>query len=273
MFVYTTALVNRGSVKEGEHILKIASELSVVVKSPIMSSRIEARIAEVECRLRQYDKSLKSLGDAEQHLIDSAQEEAKGPDGIEIVRIKGDLFAKQEMAAEAGEMFDIAMSNVQGLELVFNANEALIPSPRKLRASINSALSSMANSRSTPSRKKAGKAREADAEGDGQEVVLPDSIKHVLRQQAWLLREAGFPEDSEEVLAQIKAFCASGTSEVSLGYRCQSERRLILTFLGGRSLPGRSDGSTRGVHPFQNGSLDVVLDRIEWVCIQRLRMR
>ena len=125
-----------------------------------------------------------------------------GPDGVEINRIKGDLYARQDMIAEAGEMFDNATQAVQGFDAVFNATEALVASPRKMRAS----LSALANG--------LGKSKGKDG-GPGGEVVLPLSLARVLRQQAWLLREAGFEEDSEQVLDQIKTMTAGG-SDVSI---------------------------------------------------------
>lgn len=213
MLHYTAELLHRGSVKDGEYVLKVAADLSTIVKAPVMASRIQARMAEIKCRMKQYETSLQTINEAESGLVDMADDRALGPSGVELVRIKGDVYAKQDMTAEAGEMFEQAMSSVQGLEAVFNTNEALMPSPKKLRASINSVLSTMASSRSTPSRKKALTTVAAHVQSN--EVVLPDAVKHVLRQQAWLLREAGFPEDSEEVLAQIKAFYPGEQSEVS----------------------------------------------------------
>ena len=161
-----------------------------------MMSRIGAQLAELQSRLNNFEASLTKLIAAE---ADVGAAEMSGPDGVEINRIKGDLYARQEMIEEAGEMFDNATRAVQGLDAVFNAGEALVPSPRKLRASL-SALTAVK-----------GKGKEG---GGLKDIVLPLSLARVLRQQAWLMREAGFEEDSEQILEQIKALSAGG-SDVS----------------------------------------------------------
>jgi hypothetical protein len=47
---------------------------------------------------------------------------------IDIKRIQGDVYSKQEMAEEAGAMFDGACQEVTGLEAVFTTIEAILPS-------------------------------------------------------------------------------------------------------------------------------------------------
>jgi separase len=194
---HVSLLANRGSVKEVEYYLRISKEVATIVRAPIMLSRVGAQMAELQSRLNKFEASLSKLAAAE---ADVGAAEMSGPDGVEINRIKGDLYARQEMLAEAGEMFDNATRAVQGLDAVFNASEALIPSPRKLRASLL-ALTAV-------------KGKRKDGEGLG-EMVLPLSLARVLRQQAWLLREAGFEDDSEQILEQIKALTA-GESDVSV---------------------------------------------------------
>lgn len=142
---------------------------------------------------------------------------APGPDQFEITRIRGDVFAKTEMVAEAGEMFDAAQLSVQTLEKIFNENEALIPSPRKLRASINAMTASVSRAaRAVKGDKSKTDAQPSTVATDGDmEVVLLEQLKKVWRQQAWLLRESGFPEDSEDILQQIKNLTLDGEATVS----------------------------------------------------------
>lgn len=49
-----------------------------------------------------------------------------GPDGIEMKRIQGDVFAKQEMIQEAGEVLETADRELLGLDEVFVTQEALV---------------------------------------------------------------------------------------------------------------------------------------------------
>jgi len=198
---YTSLLANRGSVKEVDYYLRVSTEVASIVRSPIILSRVGAQSAELQARLNQFEASLTKLSAAE---AEAGTADMSGPDGVEINRIKGDLYARQEMIEEAGEMFDNATRAVQGLDAIFNASEALVPSPRKLRASLSALTAANGN---------AGKGKGKEVEAGG-EMVLPLSLARVLRQQAWLMREAGFEEDSEQILEQIKALTAGG-SDVS----------------------------------------------------------
>ena len=64
LFVYSSALANRGSVAEADYFLQRANEMAKVVKSANMSARASAGMAELKYRLRKYDESIKNLKDA-----------------------------------------------------------------------------------------------------------------------------------------------------------------------------------------------------------------
>lgn len=51
-----------------------------------------------------------------------------GPDAIDIKRIQGDVFSRQEMIEEAGQIFEITTKELVGLDEAFVATEALVPS-------------------------------------------------------------------------------------------------------------------------------------------------
>jgi len=139
---------------------------------------------------------------------EDASDSVERMDQVDVDRIKGDIFAKQEMIEQAGEMLESAMRGVWELNGLFEKGEALMPSPRKLRESLSALRESVTNSRVS-----AGQAGGADA---GQtEMVLPAALAQVLRQQAWLLRDAGLAEDSEEILAQIQQL-TGGNEKVGL---------------------------------------------------------
>jgi hypothetical protein len=64
--------------------------------------------------------------------------QTEGPDAIDIKRIKGEVFSRQQMVQEAGEIFETTGKEIVGLDAIFMAAEALIPSsvpyiqPRRL---------------------------------------------------------------------------------------------------------------------------------------------
>ena len=217
---------------EAEFYLKNAREIAEVLRSSVLTARADAKSAELHARMRQYETSLKTLdhasyslqaastststgdqSDGGQPTTPSEVEPAlDGPDSFEITRIRGDVFAKTEMVAEAGEMFDLALVSVQTLEKGFNESESLIPTPKKLRASINAMTASISRAVRSKSTRSDG---ESQAVADGRmEVVLLEQLKKVWRQQAWLLREAGFLEDSEDILRQIRNLTLGGEAKV-----------------------------------------------------------
>lgn len=51
-----------------------------------------------------------------------------GPDAIDIKRIQGDVFSRQEMIEEAGQIFEITGKELVGLDEAFVATEALVQS-------------------------------------------------------------------------------------------------------------------------------------------------
>ena len=126
---YTLTLVrclaNRGSVKDAEYFLRIASGVAGEMKSPIMVGRINSATAELQARLQEYEASFNTLGEVTEAITAN---EGIGPDVVEVQRIQGDIFSRQEMAAEAGQMFDGAVRGVQGFDAALAAAEALVPS-------------------------------------------------------------------------------------------------------------------------------------------------
>jgi hypothetical protein len=46
---------------------------------------------------------------------------------FDLQRAKGDLLARQEMAAEANEVFEAASRGIHGLDTVLSAADALLP--------------------------------------------------------------------------------------------------------------------------------------------------
>ncbi|WVF72384.1 hypothetical protein IAT40_007199 [Kwoniella sp. CBS 6097] len=187
-----TAFAYRGSVRDAEYFLKISSGVADAVRSQVLAARIGAREADLLFRLRRWEETGEKLEAAAGSL-----NMVEGPDMIDLNRLKGDLYSRTEMVEEAGEVFESTSKEIAGLDAVFTAAEAVIVSPRKnalLAASTNSVRASL-----TPSKTAQG----------GKEPLLPVVLAHVLRQHAWLLREAGSKEECELLLAQLRALSSS----------------------------------------------------------------
>nr|XP_031857742.1 uncharacterized protein CI109_006837 [Kwoniella shandongensis]KAA5524814.1 hypothetical protein CI109_006837 [Kwoniella shandongensis] len=190
-----SAFANRGSVKDCEYFLKLAGSVCIAVKSGGMDARVGAREAEILFRLRKYEEVEERLQKAAEHLS-----LADGPDAIDLRRIQGDLLSRQEMIEEAHQIFESTSNDIKGLDEVFVAAEAMLPTPKK--NALLAASTSSIRAGATP-RKSVG----------GKEPLLPVALAHILRQHAWLLREAGGREESEALLAQIKNLPSSSMAK------------------------------------------------------------
>ena len=116
----------RGSTPEAEYMLSVSGQVAEAVRSQIYSSRVAAQQAEMLFRRRQFDGAEMKLEEAvEMCPLD------EGPDMVEIKRVRGDLLARLQMVKEARHILTTASKDVHGLDAVFNAAEALLPSPRK----------------------------------------------------------------------------------------------------------------------------------------------
>ncbi|KAL1407397.1 separin protein [Vanrija albida] len=167
-FELALALARRGSIKECEYYLQQARYMAPTVRSSIYTSRVESHSAEVESRKLRFEHSAEHL----QQAIDALAIE-DGVDAVNLMRVKGELLSKQQEPGEADELFLAAVESLTGLDNEFGASEARMPMSR--RGSISAF----------------------------KEPLFPVALGHVLRQRAWLLREAGCIEEYEAVLQQL----------------------------------------------------------------------
>lgn len=179
-FELALTLARRGSVKECEYYLQQARSMAPTVRSSIYTSRVESHTAEVESRKLRFEHSAEHL----QQAIDALAIE-DGVDAVNLMRVKGELLSKQQEPGEADEMFMAAVDSLTGLDTEFGASEARMPSSR--RGSISAF----------------------------KEPLFPVALGHVLRQRAWLLREAGCIEEYEAVLQQLELVPKGPGSKVS----------------------------------------------------------
>nr|XP_018264106.1 uncharacterized protein I303_03986 [Kwoniella dejecticola CBS 10117]OBR86264.1 hypothetical protein I303_03986 [Kwoniella dejecticola CBS 10117] len=174
----SNAFAYRGTVKDCEYFLKLAAGIAEVVKSDIMQARIESKQAELYFRMRKFEQMGEKLESA-----NTALNTIEGPDMVDLNVLKGDLYSRTEMLEEAEQVFQATSKDIEGLDRVFVANEAVLPTVR----------ASLTNSKL----------------GKGKEPLLPAALAHILRQYAWLLKEAGSKQECEELLQQIRSLPSS----------------------------------------------------------------
>ena len=151
----------RGSIPEAEYMLNVSEQVAEGVRSTVYASRVAVRRAELLFRRRQFDEAEQKLEEAvELCPLD------EGPDMVEIKRVRGDLLVKLRMVKEARQILTTASKDVHGLDAVFVATEALLPSPKKL--AVSSALPAKALVSSNARTK---------------EPLLPIALAHILERQ------------------------------------------------------------------------------------------
>ncbi|WVQ70354.1 uncharacterized protein L199_008581 [Kwoniella botswanensis] len=175
----SNAFAYRGTVRDCEYFLRIAGGVAGAVRSDVISARVGAKEAELNFRMKKWEVVGEKLEGAA-----SALNAIEGPDMIDLNVLKGDLYSRTEMIEQAEQVFQSTSKEIEGLDRVFVANEAVLPTVR----------ASLTASRPTQ---------------QGKEPLLPSALGHVLRQYAWLLKEAGSKEECEELLCQIKSLPAS----------------------------------------------------------------
>ena len=151
----------RGSIPEAEYMLNVSGQVAEGVRSTVYASRVAAQRAELLFRRRQFDEAEQKLEEAvELCPLDD------GPDMLEIKRVRGDLLVKLRMIKEARQILTTASKDVQGLDAVFVAAEALLPSPGKV--GVSTTFPAKASVSSTSRTK---------------EPLLPIALAHILKRQ------------------------------------------------------------------------------------------
>lgn len=133
----------------------------------IRSSSLSARVSAHSAEL---ESRRLHFDTAAEQITSGAEFAIEGPDAVELMRVQGELLSRQHENAEADEMFIRAVNDIVGLDGQFTTAESW-PSPVK----------------------------EA-----GVEPLFPNALGHLLRQRAWLLKEAGCSDEYSEVLGQLQ---------------------------------------------------------------------
>lgn len=121
-FDVSLALARQGSVKECEYYLLQARNMVASVRSSTLDARTASRTAEFETRRLRFDKTVEQIDHASSVLT------VDGPDVVDIQRIKGELYLRQQEAPAADEQFANAVERLVGLDKVFMSAESRMPS-------------------------------------------------------------------------------------------------------------------------------------------------
>ena len=163
------ALAQRGTVKESEYYLGQAKGMVPAIRSTALDARVSAQTAALEARKAKFESSADNLRHASEVLAVN-----DGPDAIELKRLRGELYSRQQAAPEAEEFFSKAIDALTNLDEEFKTAEAHTTSPKK---EIKSPI---------------------------KEPLLPRALGGILRQRAWILREAGEVEEYQNVMQQLE---------------------------------------------------------------------
>jgi hypothetical protein len=135
------AYAQRGSAKEAIYYLSLADATARAVRSSAGIARAATKGATLQTRMQKLELAQTKIGEASTaltlvsvsyHDLNTRREtywsQTEGPDMFDLQRVKGDLLARQEMAEEANEVFEAASRGIHGLDTVFSAADALLPS-------------------------------------------------------------------------------------------------------------------------------------------------
>ena len=199
-------LASRGSINDCEFYLRQVAQVASTVKSSVYIARTAARSADLRYRMRRLEESTNKLGEASTALSSS-----RGPDSVDVERIRGDLFIRQDLTDEASGAFDLALEGISGLSEEFATIENIIASPErqtlKLSTSVNQLSSSMGALRLS---------------GSSNEPLLPATLGLVLRHQAWM-SHATDPSAFQSALLRLQALSESSDQLLFEGKLALSE--------------------------------------------------
>jgi hypothetical protein len=163
------ALAQRGTVKECEYYLAQAKGMAPAIRSTALDARVSGQTAALDARKTKFESSADNLRRAAEVLAVH-----DGPDAIELKRLRGELYSRQQAAPEAEEFFANAIEALVSLDDEFKTAEAHSSSPKK------------------------------EAKTPIKEPLLPHALGGILRQRAWILREAGIMDEYEAAMQQLE---------------------------------------------------------------------
>lgn len=163
------ALAQRGTVRESEYYLAQAKGMVPAIRSTALDARVSAQTATLEARKAKFESSADNLRHASEVLAVS-----DGPDAIELKRLRGELYSRQQAAPEAEEFFHKAIEALINLDEEFKTADAHTISPKK------------------------------EIKSPAKEPLLPHALGHILRQRAWILHEAGDMGEYKNVMQQLE---------------------------------------------------------------------
>jgi len=131
------AYAQRGSAADAKYYFAYADVVAKAVRSSALIARTATKSANLRGRMNKLDEAHEKLTLASGALVvvsqfrrdrNRANEQSDGPDAYDLQRVKGDILARQEMTDEAKQVFEAASKGIHGLDTVFSAADALLPS-------------------------------------------------------------------------------------------------------------------------------------------------
>ncbi|KXN84922.1 Separin [Leucoagaricus sp. SymC.cos] len=181
LFDLAQAYLIRGSAKESEFFITQALDLAKALNAPAMLSRALAKQGEVQVRLG-------NTKDGYTLLVEAGEVLSGVPtiDNVEVVRLTAECRAKMG-EEDAGVLYGRSVDLLREIDVAFEKYEIVTSGPRK-----SFGLSPVS-----------GKSV--------RDIVVPDILTSVLRQQIWLLRD----QNDEQLKALLEQFISLPQSSLT----------------------------------------------------------
>ena len=131
------AYAQRGSAADAKYYFAYADVVGKAVRSSAIVARSATKAANLRGRMNKLDEAQEKLTLASGALVVvsrslgerfGADDQSDGPDAYDLQRVRGDILARREMTDEAKQVFEAASKGIHGLDTVFSAADALLPS-------------------------------------------------------------------------------------------------------------------------------------------------
>ncbi|KAF8623369.1 hypothetical protein AX17_007447 [Amanita inopinata Kibby_2008] len=172
LFSLSQTYLLRGSAREAEYFAQQAHDLSESLNAPSLVSRSLAKKGEILLQLGKLEEAHECLAKASEILTDIT-----GIDSADIYRLRGDHSQRTARPKDAQQMYVETTAMLEELDNAFKQFDGFALGPRK-------------------------SAGLAPTDKPAKEMILPELLASVLRQQIWLLRDEG----GDEYMALLEQF-------------------------------------------------------------------
>ncbi|PFH48873.1 hypothetical protein AMATHDRAFT_148907 [Amanita thiersii Skay4041] len=172
LFSLSQAYLLRGSAREAEYFAQQAHDLAVSLNAPALITRSLAKKGEILLQLCKLEDAYQCLTDAGDILANNP-----GIDSADVCRLRGDHSQLTANHKDAHQMYVQTTAMLEELDCAFQQFDGLALGPRK-------------------------SAGMAPTDKQAKEVIVPEFLASVLRQQIWLLRDEG----GDDYMALLERF-------------------------------------------------------------------